>query len=115
MDLENEVMALIMHAGHARSLIFQAIRYAREEDNYLLAEESMQQAQEALSGAHLVQTRLIEADEGSGKIPVYLVMVHAQDHLMNAIMLLEMGREIIALHEKLGGVNLSNNALLHSH
>lgn len=107
MDMENEVMELITNAGYARSLVFQAIRYAREEDNYLLAEEFMQQAQEALSGAHRVQTKLIELDEGSGKIPVHLVMVHAQDHLMNAMMLLEMGREIIALHEKMGRLNVS--------
>ncbi|MDN6450607.1 MAG: PTS lactose/cellobiose transporter subunit IIA, partial [Enterobacterales bacterium] len=49
---------------------------------------------------HHVQTKLIEMDEGTGKIPVHLVMVHAQDHLMNAIMLMELGREIIALHQQ---------------
>ncbi len=101
MDLENEVMELIANAGYARSLVFQAIRCAREEEDFVQAEQYMQQAQEALSGAHQVQTKLIEMDEGSGKIPVHLVMVHAQDHLMNAIMLMEMGREIIALHQKI--------------
>ncbi|MCO7510424.1 PTS lactose/cellobiose transporter subunit IIA [Serratia fonticola] len=101
MDLENEVMELIANAGYARSLVFQAMRFAREEEDFVQAEQYMQQAQEALSGAHHVQTKLIEMDEGSGKIPVHLVMVHAQDHLMNAIMLMEMGREIIALHQKI--------------
>lgn len=101
MDLENEVMELIANAGYARSLVFQAMRSAREEEDFVQAEQYMQQAQEALSGAHHVQTKLIEMDEGSGKIPVHLVMVHAQDHLMNAIMLMEMGREIIALHQKI--------------
>lgn len=101
MDLENEVMELIASAGYARSLVFQAMHCAREEEDFAQAEQYMQQAQEALSGAHRVQTKLIELDEGSGKIPVHLVMVHAQDHLMNAIMLMEMGREIIALHQKL--------------
>lgn len=101
MDLENEVMELIANAGYARSLVFQAMRFAREEEDFVQAEQYMQQAQEALSGAHHVQTKLIEMDEGSGKIPVHLVMVHAQDHLMNAIMLMEIGREIIALHQKI--------------
>ncbi|HFV9293783.1 TPA: PTS lactose/cellobiose transporter subunit IIA [Serratia fonticola] len=101
MDLENEVMELIANAGYARSLVFQAMRCAREEEDFVQAEQYMLQAQEALSGAHHVQTKLIEMDEGSGKIPVHLVMVHAQDHLMNAIMLMEMGREIIALHQKI--------------
>lgn len=101
MDLENEVMELISNSGYARSLVFNAIRSAREEKDFSQAEDYMQQAQEALSRAHHVQTKLIEMDEGEGKIPVPLVMVHAQDHLMNAIMLLELGREIIALHQQM--------------
>ncbi|WP_313081735.1 PTS lactose/cellobiose transporter subunit IIA [Atlantibacter sp.] len=101
MDLENEVMELIANAGYARSLVFQAIRCAREQQDFAQAKEFMHQAQQALSSAHHVQTRLIEMDEGSGKIPVHLVMVHAQDHLMNAIMLMELGQEIIALHQKI--------------
>lgn len=101
MDLENEVMELIANSGYARSLVFQAIRCAREDQDFAQSETYMQQAQEALSSAHSVQTRLIEMDEGAGKIPVHLVMVHAQDHLMNAIMLMELGREIIALHQKI--------------
>jgi len=100
MDLENEVMELIVNAGYARSLVFQAIRCAREDGDFAQSEIYMQQAQESLSSAHKVQTKLIEMDEGTGKIPVHLVMVHAQDHLMNAIMLMELGREIIALHQK---------------
>ncbi|WP_312982735.1 PTS lactose/cellobiose transporter subunit IIA [Atlantibacter sp.] len=101
MDLENEVMELIANSGYARSLVFQAIRCAREQQDFAQAQDMMHQAQEALSSAHHVQTRLIEMDEGSGKIPVHLVMVHAQDHLMNAIMLMELGQEIIALHQKM--------------
>jgi len=100
MNLENEVMELIANSGYARSLVFQAIRCAREEGDFAQSEAYMQQAQDALSSAHHVQTKLIEMDEGEGKIPVHLVMVHAQDHLMNAIMLMELGREIIALHQK---------------
>lgn len=101
MDLENEVMELIANAVYARSLVFQAIRCAREQQDFAQAQEFIHQAQQALSSAHHVQTRLIEMDEGSGKIPVHLVMVHAQDHLMNAIMLMELGQEIIALHQKI--------------
>ncbi|OON39410.1 PTS lactose/cellobiose transporter subunit IIA [Izhakiella australiensis] len=100
MELENEIMELITNSGYARSLVFQAIRCAREDGDFEQAGQLMQQAQEALSSAHEVQTRLIGEDEGSGKIPVHLIMVHAQDHLMNAIMLVELGREIIALHQK---------------
>lgn len=105
MDLENEVMELITNAGYARSLVFQAIAVARENNDFAEAESLMQQAQDALSTAHHTQTRLIEMDEGSGKVPVHIIMVHAQDHLMNAIMLTELGREIIMLHKKVAEKN----------
>ncbi len=36
--------------------------------------------------AHKIQTALISQDEGCGKIEVNLILVHAQDHLMNAIL-----------------------------
>ncbi|SFN41744.1 PTS system, cellobiose-specific IIA component [Izhakiella capsodis] len=101
MDLENDVMELITNSGYARSLVFQAIRCAREDGDFKQAGMLMQQAQDSLSEAHAVQTRLIGEDEGSGKIPVHLIMVHAQDHLMNAIMLVELGKEIIMLHQKI--------------
>jgi PTS system cellobiose-specific IIA component len=104
-DLEVEVMGLIVNAGSARSMVMQAMRCAREEEDFAKADKFMDQANEALHGAHEVQTRLIGLDEGSGKIPVHLVMVHAQDHLMNAIMMLEMGREVIALHKKIANKN----------
>lgn len=105
MDLENEVMELITNAGYARSLVFQAIAVAREEHDFTQAESLMNQAREALSVAHLTQTKLIEMDEGSGKVPVHIIMVHAQDHLMNAIMLTELGNEIIALHKTIHANN----------
>ncbi|PLO51611.1 PTS lactose/cellobiose transporter subunit IIA, partial [Klebsiella pneumoniae] len=48
--------------------------------------------------AHLVQTQLIEADEGEGKTKMTLVMVHAQDHLMTSILAKELIAELIAIY-----------------
>ena len=84
-DLEETVMGLIINAGMSRSLCFEALR----------------QAAEAANAAHAVQTRLIEADEGEGKIPVTLILVHAQDHLMTAMLARELVTELIELHRKL--------------
>ncbi|XPE53351.1 PTS lactose/cellobiose transporter subunit IIA [Shigella flexneri] len=39
----------------------------------------------ALNEAHLVQTKLIEGDAGEGKIKVSLVLVDAQDSLLNYV------------------------------
>ncbi len=98
---ETDIINLITSAGSARSLVFQAIREARENRDFPQAEALMQQAKEMLSAAHWIQTQLISLDEGEGKIPVTLALVHAQDHLMNAVLLTELGAEIIALHRQI--------------
>jgi PTS system cellobiose-specific IIA component len=44
---------------------------------------------------------IIGADEGEGKTPVTLVMVHAQDHLMTTIQAIENARETVHLYQRL--------------
>jgi len=99
-DLEEVVMGLIINAGQARSLAYGALKQAKQGD-FIEAKKIMEQSRMALSEAHRVQTQLIEHDEGEGKIKVSLVMVHAQDHLMTAMLLRELVGELIELHEKI--------------
>ncbi|AUT26319.1 PTS lactose/cellobiose transporter subunit IIA [Escherichia marmotae] len=66
-----------------------------------LEEVVMDQSRMALNEAHLVQTKLIEGDQGEGKMKVSLVLVHAQDHLMTSMLARELISELIELHEKL--------------
>ena len=44
---------------------------------------------------------LIGLDEGTGKIPVNLIMVHAQDHIMTSMLAREMIEELIEVHKLL--------------
>ena len=99
-DLEETVMGLIINVGMSRSLCFEALRQARA-GQFAEADDLLRQAAEAANAAHGVQTRLIEADEGEGKIPVTLILVHAQDHLMTAMLARELVTELIELHRKL--------------
>ena len=99
MNLEEQIMELIINAGQARSFAHEAMRAARE-NNFAEAEEALKQAHASAKDAHSVQTRLIEADQGEGKITVTLVMVHAQDHLMTSMLAIEMAEEIIGLQQK---------------
>ncbi|WP_194439384.1 PTS lactose/cellobiose transporter subunit IIA [Vibrio fluminensis] len=99
MDQEMVVMEIICNAGEARSLCFEALKLARQDD-FNQAQDKLALGKECLNKAHLMQTQLIEADEGQGKVPMTLVMVHAQDHLMTTILAHEMATEIVALHQK---------------
>ncbi|MGR5143269.1 PTS lactose/cellobiose transporter subunit IIA [Photobacterium sp. DNB23_23_1] len=97
---EDKVMDLIVSSGEARSLLFEALSTAKK-GNFDDAREMINQAKSSLNKAHLVQTKLIEEDEGLGKLKVSLVMVHAQDHLMNSILVKDLIPEIIQLYELL--------------
>lgn len=99
-DLEEQIMELIINSGNARSLAYEALSLAKQND-FLKADDVMQAAREALNGAHLVQTKLIEQDQGEGKTKVTLIMVHAQDHLMTSMLARELIFELINIYKKL--------------
>ncbi|AMO47438.1 PTS system N,N'-diacetylchitobiose-specific IIA component, Lac family [Kosakonia oryzendophytica] len=96
--LEEVIMGLIINAGQARSLAYAALKQAKLGD-CAAARTMMEQSRMALNEAHRVQTKLIEDDQGEGRINVSLVLVHAQDHLMNAMLARELVTELIDVHE----------------
>ncbi len=77
--------------GQSRSLCYEAL-HAAPKRVISHRRRQMQEAAHYSREAHLVQTQLIEADEGEGKTKMTLVMVHAQDHLMTSIL----AKELIA-------------------
>ncbi|SQC45682.1 PTS system cellobiose-specific transporter subunit IIA [Klebsiella pneumoniae] len=97
MELEEQVMGIIINAGQSRSLCYEALHAAKAGD-FATADAKMQEAAHYSREAHLVQTQLIEADEGEGKTKMTLVMVHAQDHLMTSILAKELIAELIAIY-----------------
>ncbi|MBH1932076.1 PTS lactose/cellobiose transporter subunit IIA [Serratia rubidaea] len=98
-DLEQTVMELLINAGEARSHAMTAIQAARQRQ-WRQAEEALTASQAASRAAHAVQTQLIGLDEGAGKIPVNLILVHAQDHLMTAMLCHDLAQEIVLLRQE---------------
>lgn len=94
------VMGLITHAGDAKSLCMEAFQLVKSQ-NFDEAFELIKQSEAALNKAHNIQTGLL-TNEASGKsIEITLLMVHAQDHLMNAISFKDMTEEVLYLHEEM--------------
>ncbi|GAL31958.1 PTS systemcellobiose-specific IIA component [Vibrio maritimus] len=100
MELEATVMELIINAGESKSLAMQALQNAKKGD-WDEVDSLLTQSTEASKRAHKVQTELIGLDEGEGKVPVNLIMVHAQDHIMTAMLARELIEELINIHRKL--------------
>ena len=66
------------------------------------ADESLQTAKETVNEAHHAQTELIQAEIRGEKAPLNLLMVHAQDHLMTALVVIDLAQEFIDLYKKIG-------------
>ena len=99
-NLEETVMELIINAGESRSCAMQAL-YAAKAGKWDEVDGLLEESTAASKRAHAVQTQLIGMDEGAGKVPVNLVMVHAQDHIMTSMLARELIEELIEVHRKL--------------
>ncbi|AOM42884.1 molecular chaperone TorD [Xenorhabdus hominickii] len=99
-DFEQQIIELLVHAGSARSSVLMALQQAKE-GNFQQAEGLMEESRQETRIAHVIQTKLIGLDEGCGKLPINLITVHAQDHLMNAMVIQDLASHIIDLYQRL--------------
>lgn len=99
-DLNSVAMMLIVHGGDAKSLSVEAIK-AAEQNDIQLAEDKLKQADEALTKAHNSQSKLLSNEASGNNVPVSLLMVHAQDHLMNAITFHDLAKSFVRLYKNL--------------
>lgn len=74
---------------------------AAKQGNFTQAREKLKEAGEALNEAHHFQTTLIQNEVRGQKFEMSLLMVHAQDHLMNAITVKDLAGEVVDLYEHL--------------
>lgn len=96
-DLEQTIMQLIIYGGNAKSDAMLAIQAAKE-GNFEAADQHLTLADEALLEAHHSQTALIQGEARGERTEVSLLLVHAQDHLMNAITFKDLANEIVDLY-----------------
>jgi len=99
-EMENIIMNLIVDAGSAKSYAMEAIRLAKDGD-FEEAEESLKNANLDLAKAHHTQTDLIQQAARGETIEINLFMVHAQDHIMTAMLAKDLAAEIVDLHRSL--------------
>lgn len=101
-DMQQIPFQLIANAGAARSMAFEALAAAKKGD-FERADELMAQSREAALAAHQTQTDLLSAEaqaqeDGGSHLPVDVMLVHSQDHLMCAMLAQELIAEIIELY-----------------
>ena len=93
-------MGLIANGGNAKSLAFEAIRLAKKGD-IEGARAKLKESDKSLLEAHNSQTGMLTREAQGDHMHVTLLVVHSQDHLMNAITFRDLAGEMVNLYEKL--------------
>lgn len=103
MDNQSEIiMGLIANGGNARSLAMKAM-YAAKVGNFEEAQELLKASNESILQAHNMQTQLLTKEANGERSEVSLLMVHAQDHLMNAMTVKDLATEIVDIYKNQRG------------
>jgi len=97
-ELYNLSFQLILHSGNARSFAMEAI-YDAKDLHFEMAQEKLSEADREFSQAHHFQTQLIQAEAGGEDFDIPIILIHAQDHLMTAMTLKDLAREIVDLRK----------------
>lgn len=95
--MEEMIFQLITYSGGAKSSLLEGIQIAKTGD-IVKAKAKIAEAEAELALAHKTQTQLIQNEAGGQATPVSLLLIHAQDHLMNAILLKDLANEFIDLY-----------------
>ncbi|MGL5694054.1 MAG: PTS lactose/cellobiose transporter subunit IIA [Peptostreptococcaceae bacterium] len=91
---------IIGFAGDSKGIAFEAIRESKQ-GNIEKARELIQESKETIQQAHRYQTELIQSEAQGNKTDMSVILVHAQDHLMNAMNFQQLAEEFIDVYERL--------------
>ncbi len=107
MDDTEIVFQIILYAGNARSSAMEAIELAKA-GKFQESREELASAKKELVSSHKIQTRIIRKEAAGEKTEMSVMIVHAQDHLMNAITIHDMASEFIDLYERIDQLGLKS-------
>lgn len=96
--MEQEIMELILDGGDARSKAIEAMKLLKNNE-FDKARELIKECNSCILKAHKVQTRLLQSEASGERDSVQLLMVHAQDHLMDAMVIRDVVTNLIDIQE----------------
>ena len=94
------VMNLVVNSGEARSIAMEAIELARQ-GQFDEAAAKIAAARETINAAHNFQTELVQKEINNDPVPMSLLMCHGQDHLMTAMVVIDLAEKFIEVYQKL--------------
>lgn len=95
---EKVIMELVVNSGNARSLAMESINLAKSQ-KFDEAEQMLQDARQAILKAHEFQTELVSKEAAGETVETSLIMCHGQDHLMTAMVIIDLAAEFIQVYK----------------
>lgn len=95
-DMAMVAMEIVAYSGDARTKYLQAMDAIAEKD-FAKAEALIKEGDDLILGAHNQQTELITKEAAGESIEIGFLTVHAQDHLMTAMLLSDMCKKFIKM------------------
>lgn len=105
-EVQEIAFKLVAAAGEAFSCFHQAVDAARA-GNLDTAGVQMAEGEKCLNLAHQAQFSLLSETADGEDVPVDVVLVHGQDHLMNAILYNTVAKQIIRLYRDLASKGIT--------
>lgn len=100
MDTEMIAMQIIAGAGDGKGLAFEALEAAKE-GRFEEVGQLMKESNQASVTAHNAQTKILVASANGEPVPMDVLLVHSQDHLMTGIIAQEMIQEMIQMYQRI--------------
>lgn len=105
MDIEKISFSLISLAGDSFSKLIEALQAAKESDNERV-EVLLKEADELMIQAHKEQTEMLIQETRGEKANYSVLLVHAQDTLMNTILASTLIREMIEMYQEIKTIKI---------
>ena len=101
-EFETIITELVVNGGNGRSKALEAVRAARR-GQMEQARKLLKESEEAIARAHQFQTTMLQEslnmETGEAKEGVSLLVVHGQDHLMDAMVVRDLVSEMIEMYD----------------
>lgn len=99
-DYQEAAFKLILSAGNAKALSFEAINHAKKGE-FEEAKIKLEEAEKELETVHAVQFELIQKEAQGEENQLSVLLIHSQDHFMDSILTKDLAKEFIALYERM--------------
>ena len=91
---------IISNVGMAKSLSIEALREVRN-GKYDEAKEKLNEAGQCLKNGHHAHTSLIQKEASGEKVEFSLIIMHAEDQMMSAEIIISLAEEMIEMYKDL--------------